>query len=131
MLDLIGDRKIACEALSVAYFDRLSLSPEDMLRALDGWRIVALASNGEIIGAVAVRGNVGHIGILPAWRMRWGGRRELLALCRHFGVSRTSVAFDNQRSMRWLERWGWQNVGCDNFGVNYELPATLLDANAS
>lgn len=121
MLELLEDRDAALSALSSAYFARLSLSPSELAEALPGWRFVALVKSGQTVGAVAVKGDEGHIGIIPAWRGKWGGRRSLLELCAHFGVTKTSVSHNNPKSMRWLERCGWKRVGCTEYGVNYAI----------
>ena len=52
------------------------------------WRVVALVSGDEVIGALFHREGVIHIGIVPEWRKRWA-TRGLLKACFRYGTKTT------------------------------------------
>jgi len=115
------NRADSIKALADAYSGRFQLSPEEYEQKAKDWLIVGLMLDCDLIGAVCIKEHEGHIGIKKEFRGKWNALNQLNKLCKKFEVNRTVVLKDNKKSMRFLERCGWNKVGENLNGVVYVL----------
>lgn len=66
----------AIEAGWIAYRERVPGYESEYRSACGNYRVVAICSDSQVIGALFVRADgVIHMGIVPEWRSRWASRR--------------------------------------------------------
>lgn len=115
------NRADAVKALAESYSERFNLPAEEYDSKLNDWKIIGLMLGNDLIGAVCVKHHEGHIGIKKEFRGKWNALHELNILCKFFEVNKTVVLRENEKSMRFLERCGWQKTGEIMSGVVYVL----------
>lgn len=97
--------------------ERMTLSPAQFMQAMEGWRVVPVTSEGEIVGGVLVKGNEIHIGVtsIPPG----AGRvyvRVLQSVIAEYGHAVTTVMKNNEAGIAFCKRLGFV-VRHENEGV--------------
>lgn len=117
---LNADRGLAIETLLTAYADQLTMTDRLLIDLLATWDIFSIETeSGNQVGAIVVRQGEAHIGIVKEHRAKWDMFRTIKALCDALYITHTTVAHSTPRVTKFLERYGWSNVGETSRGKNY------------
>ena len=52
-------------------------------RACQGWDVLAVCADDDVIGALLAKDGVIHLGIVPEWRSKWASRRIIRDMMKH------------------------------------------------
>lgn len=102
-------RAEAIEAGWAAYRERIPGLCAAYYATCDGWGVVAVCSDSEVIGALFHKGGVIHLGIVPEWRSRWASKRvirEMLA----YGKATTLQPWESD-CLKFIGRIGFEKQG--------------------
>lgn len=113
------------EALSKLYLsvsDRLQMDFDAFCQAVKDWKIVPLAENGKVIGAVMEKGNEVHIGYgdKPTACIRGHLRKTLKEVIDQYGCAVTFVQKDNQRGLNFCKRLGFVEKSLEKDKIRLE-----------
>jgi len=93
-------REAAIRAGWQAYAERVPGAEGAYLRACEGWDVVAVQDDDEVVGALFAKDGVIHLGIVPQYRGRWASRRVIREML-SYG---TKTDFGPTDDVRFLER---------------------------
>lgn len=100
------------KAISIIYESvksRLPITLEQFEEALKDWDFVELTENGELIGAVMIKGNELHVGYgkKPTASIRGHIKKTLKTLLDKYGYAVTMVQKENERGLNFCKRLGF------------------------
>jgi GNAT superfamily N-acetyltransferase len=93
----------------LAYAERVPGYYGAYLNYCDAWQLVAVCSDGEVIGALFVKDGEIHVGIVPEWRGRWASRRVIREML-SYGTATTLMDSEDE-CKRFIGRIGFKPVG--------------------
>jgi GNAT superfamily N-acetyltransferase len=103
------NRRLAIKAAYQSAKDRLELSEEEFIKAVESWDVYPVTG-----GAVLINGEQIHACVLPDAHGRWLSRRVLKetigAVLRKHGRAVTSVRLGNESGERFVARLGFQKI---------------------
>ena len=95
---------------------RLPINFSQFQEALKDWEFVPLTENGQIIGAVMLKGNEIHVGygIKPKASIKKHLKQTLNILLEKYGEVVTSVQKGNDRGLEFCKRLNFIQIGQEN-----------------
>jgi len=128
MIKLTDDREAALDAAFLALRERMPGASRDALaNAMADYRVRAIVTGGEAIGAFFTKGPEVHVAVVPRHHRRWLTRsllREgLQPIIRKYGYATCSVMADNDRGDRFVRRLGFVPTRDDGRMTHYEVTA--------
>jgi hypothetical protein len=122
----MNNQAIALELIYNSVKHRLAIDFDAFASSLNGWDIVPLSHDGQIIGGVLVKGNEIHVGygVAPKASIRGHIKLTLANLIARYGSAVTKVASSNSKGLRFCERLGFVKLA-EQDGI------VLLECNGS
>lgn len=110
-----AERLLAVRALYDSIGARATVPFNDFRQALDGWDVIPVVDQHEIIGAVVRLGHEIHAGMTrrPHGAARGLLRRTLADTIAEHGAATTKVLKDNPAGRAFCERLGFELIGGD------------------
>lgn len=100
-------RDEAIDAGWLAYKERMPNHEQAYRTTCDGWKVVAVCSGKEVIGALFSKDGVIHIGIRPEWRGKWASRR-IIGQMLSYGKKTDLMPGEDPE---FIERIGFSKIG--------------------
>lgn len=99
----------AINAIYNSVKSRLSITEEQFAEAMKGWEFVELTHNGEIVGAVMIKGSELHVGYSkkPTFSIRRHIKETLKKLIDLYGEAVTVVSKNNEKGINFCKRLGF------------------------
>ena len=101
-------RAEAIDAGWLAYRERTPGMESAYRQACEGWQVVAVVSDGQVIGALFAKDGVIHLGIAPEWRGRWASRRVIREM---LAYGNTTTVLPGEPCAEFVRRVGFERVG--------------------
>jgi len=122
----MNNQAIALKLIYNSVKHRTTLDLPTFAASLDGWEIVPLSHNGEVIGGVLVKGNEIHVGygVAPKASIRGHIKHTLAKVIARYGSAITKVVSSNVKGLRFCERLGFVKLA-EQDGI------VLLECNGS
>ena len=100
---------------------RSGLTYEEFEKCVSGYEIIPISDNGEVIGAVMIKGAEIHVGMkrTPKGALRGVLRKVLDGVINKHGYVETMVMRDNIQGIRFCGRLGFMESGRDKLMVFY------------
>lgn len=102
-------RDEAIEAGWQAYAQRVAGMEAAYRAACQSWKVVAVCSDSEPIGALFVRNGTIHLGIVPTYRGKWASRRVIREML-SYGTT-TTVLDSEPDCIEFVGRIGFKKEG--------------------
>jgi hypothetical protein len=107
------------EALKLVYqsiSDRYKISFEDFELLMQGWEVIPLEQNGELLGAVITKGPELHVGygIKPQGSIMKHIKATLVKLIDKYGFAVTTVESEYAKGLRFCKRLGFVEIAEKN-----------------
>jgi hypothetical protein len=108
--------------------DRYKISFEDFEKVMDGWDIIPLEQNGELLGAVITKGPELHVGygIKPQGSIIKHIKATLQKLIEKYGYAITTVENNHPVGLQFCKRLGFYEIKEENSKIYLKIDRCKL-----
>jgi hypothetical protein len=108
--------------------DRYSIAFEDFEKVMDGWDIIPLEQNGQLLGAVITKGAELHVGygIKPQGSIIKHIKATLVKLIEKYGYAVTTVENNYPVGLQFCKRLGFYEIKEENSKIYLKIDRCKL-----